>query len=165
VIHTPRTRSGIHARCRPERKAANRRTPRESWFKGERPCSQTGDLGATRKQRAFFSFPPPQQRPASGPNAVRRVGHLNAVHKGALLRHRNLGNEQRTIVLVSGVSFSCKYSAIIPFRKSVPFGTVTSSPERQLMRTWRDAELVRKTKGWPRFPEEPPQAQSYSATL
>ena len=82
------------------------------------------------RQRAFFSFPPPQQRPASGPNAVRRVGHLNAVHKGALLRHRNLGNEQRTIVLVSGVSFSCKYSATLSFRKSVPFGTVTSSPQR-----------------------------------
>lgn len=43
---------------------------RESWFKGERPCSQTGDLGATRRQRAFFSFPPPQQRPAFGPNAI-----------------------------------------------------------------------------------------------
>jgi hypothetical protein len=60
----------------------------------------------------IFCFPPPQQRPASGPNAVRRVGHLNAVHKGARLRHRNLDKEQRTIVLVSGVSFSCKYFAI-----------------------------------------------------
>ena len=75
------------------------------------------------RQGAFFSFPPPQQRPASGPNVVLRVGHLNAVHKGALLRHRNLGNEQRTIVLVSGVSFSCKYSALAPCRKSVLFGT------------------------------------------
>jgi hypothetical protein len=52
------------------------------------------------RQRAFFSFPPPQQRPASGPNAVRRVGHLNAVHKGAQLRHRNMDKEQKTVVLV-----------------------------------------------------------------
>ena len=103
---------------------------RESWFKGERSCLQTSDPGATRRQRAFFSFPPPQQRPASGPNAVRRAGHLNAVHKAAQLRHRNLGNEQRTIVLVSGVSFSFEYAALIRFRKSVPFGTVTSSPQR-----------------------------------
>jgi len=107
--------------------------PRESWFKGEQPRSQTGDLGATRRQRAFFSFPPPQQLPASGPNAVRRAGHLNAAHKGARLRHRNLDKEQRTIVLVSGVSFSFQYAALIPFHKSVPFGTVTSSPQRQLM--------------------------------
>src|ERR1700751_1022689 len=37
------------------------------------------------------------------------------------------------IVLVSGVSFSFEYTAILPLRKSVPFGTVTSSPQRQLM--------------------------------
>jgi hypothetical protein len=75
------------------------------------------------RQRAFFSFPPPQQRPASGPNAVRRVGHLNAVHTGALLRHRNSDKEHRTIDLVSGVSFSFNYAALAPFRKSVLFGT------------------------------------------
>jgi hypothetical protein len=98
---TPRMTSGIHVHCRLEKKAANRR-PRESWFKGEQPCSQTGDLGATRRQRAFFSFPPPQQRRASGPNAVQRVGHLNAVHKGVRLRHRNLDKEQTTVVLASG---------------------------------------------------------------
>jgi hypothetical protein len=84
------------------------------------------------RQGAFFSFPPPQQRPASGPNAVRRVGHLNAVHKGARLRHRNLGKEQKTIGLVSGVSFSFAYAAVIPFRKSVPFGTVVTNLYRSL---------------------------------
>jgi hypothetical protein len=88
--------------------------PRESWFKGERPCSQIGDIGATRRLLAFFSFPPTQQRPACGPNPVQRVGHLKAVHKGVRLRHRNLDKEQRTIVLVSGVSFSFEYAAIIP---------------------------------------------------
>lgn len=107
--------------------------PRESWFKGAQPCSQTGDLGATRSQCAFFSFPPPQQRPAYGPSAVLRVGDLNAAHKGARLRHRTLDMKLRTIVLMSGVSFSCKYSATLPFRKSVPFGTVMPSPQRKLM--------------------------------
>jgi len=66
------------------------------------------------RQRAFFSFPPTQQRRGSGPNAVRRVGHLNAVHKGARLRHRNMDKEQKTVVLVSGVSSSFEYAAIIP---------------------------------------------------
>jgi len=75
------------------------------------------------RQRAFFSFPPPQQRPASGPNAVRRVGHLNAVRKGARLRHRTLDRELRTTVLMSGLSFSFEYAALAPCRKSVPFGT------------------------------------------
>jgi hypothetical protein len=105
--------------------------PHESCFKREQPCSQAV-TGATRRQRAFFSFPPPQQRPASGPNAVRRVGHLNAVHKGARLRHRNSDKEQKTIVLVSGLSFSCKYSATLPFRKSVPFGTLRESKFRSI---------------------------------
>jgi hypothetical protein len=67
------------------------------------------------RQRAFFCFPPPQLRPASCPNAVRGVGHLNAVHKGARLRHRNLDKEHRTIDLVSGVSFSFDDAAMIPF--------------------------------------------------
>ena len=102
--------------------------PRESWFKGKQPCSHTGDLGATRRQRAFFSFPPPERRPAYGPSAVLRVGDLNAVHKGARLRHRNLDKEQRKIVLVSGVSFSFGYAALTPFGKSVPFGTVEIQP-------------------------------------
>ena len=55
-----------------------------------------------------------EQRPAYGPSAVRRVSHLNAVHKVARLRHRNLDKEQRTIVLLSGVSFSFDYAAMIP---------------------------------------------------
>ena len=89
---------------------------RESWFKGKRRSTAHRQVTPARlaEQRAFFSFPPPQQRPASGPNAVRRTGHLNAVRKGAQLRHRNLGTEQRTIVLVSGVSFSFEYSRCSP---------------------------------------------------
>ena len=85
----------------------------------------------------IFCFPPPQQRPASGPNAVRRVGHLNAVHKDARLRHRNSDKEQKTVVLVSGVSFSFEYAALAPCRKSVPFGTVMSSLQRKLTRNRR----------------------------
>jgi len=102
--------------------------PREFRFKGEQPCSQIGDLCATRRQRAFFSFPPTQQRRASGPNAVRRVGHLNAVHKGARLRHRNLDKEQTTIDLVSGVSFSFDYAAMISVNLSRLEQSVVFSP-------------------------------------
>ena len=99
-------------RCRPEKKEAKRRT-HESCFKREQPCSQTV-TGATRRQRAFFSFPPLQQRPTSGPNAVRSVGHLNAVHKGFRLPHRTLDRELRTTVLMSGLSFSFEYAALAP---------------------------------------------------
>jgi hypothetical protein len=96
--------------------------PHESCFKREQPCSQTVS-SATQRQRGFFSFPPPQQRPTSGRGVARSEDHLNAVHKGARLQHRNLDRELRTTVLMSGLSFSFEYAALVPFRKSVLFGT------------------------------------------
>jgi hypothetical protein len=139
AIPMPRTRSAILVPCDPERRAARRRGvgPRESWFKGERPCSQTGDLGATWSQGAFFSFPWFQPPRASGRGVAQSEDHLNAARKGARLRHRTLDRELRTTVLMSGLSFSFEYAALAPCRKSVPFGTVTSSPQRKLTRNRR----------------------------
>jgi len=134
VLRYPRRGRGVAFLCVATRRGGRRSVgPRESWFKGEQPCSQTGDLGATRRQRAFFSFPPPQQQPASGRGVAQSEDYLNAVHKGARLRHRNLDRELRTTVLMSALSFSFEYGALARCRKSVPFGTVTSLPQRELM--------------------------------
>ena len=141
--------------------AARRRRRRsvgryESCFKREQPCSQTV-TGATQRQRAFFSFPPLQQRPTSGPNAVRSVGHLNAVHKGFRLPHRTLDRELRTTVLMSGLSFSFEYAALAACRKSVPFWGIlenrhivvdksiaTGSPKCSV----RSCEVAEYTRNW-----------------